>query len=567
MPEAKKKSVTSKATASNKKSMLKKSNTKVTSTKKKTGSSKKNIIKKTDKSDLSSKSKKSKEIVVDVIEDDLDFEVNDKSTLSDFLETSLADSKSRKNELRGVNNDDEEVVEISQSKSVILGPTIVNRDDLDNQKNFFNELRLEVEQKEQKKKKFKAEDQDVQDLLELFEDDDELAEDKLAKKNRSISLYSRFVWKFVLIVLLLIGFVFYFSFTKLVIDVVPRNENLNESLLLKVEENSSGIKLLSDPRENVSGRIKEIHLSSSKEIPASGEEYVGEDLTGRVKIINNYNRSQVLVATTRLLSPDNKLFRIKEAVNVPAGSEAWVDIYTDKPNNEFAIKPSTFSIPGLWVGLQDEIYAKSEEAFVFEQKKQKYVRASDISLAEKEIDNDFLSLLEKEIEQEKTQLEAEMGIELEHVYLQNGSNDITVEAEVDEKIDSFIAKGDASFVVVFFSKEEGAKYADSRLNLLLPSGKELLNFDPENIIYNLESFDLEEGSATIKSSFSGKMMLKAEGEVIRKESLVNLSIEQLNTYLKDQSEIKSFELKFRPSFIKKAPRLVDRIKINLVDDK
>lgn len=538
MPEAKKKTPSPKVTATKKTSVAKKSKVKAAPIKKKTSVAKK------------VQAKKSKEIVVDVIEDDLDFEVNDKSTLSDFLETSLTDSITEK------------------TQKVELTSTIINRDDLDNQKNFFNELRLEVEQKEQKKKKFKTEDQDVQDLLELFEDDDEsLAENKLAKKNRSINLYSRFVWKFVLIVLLLIGFVAYFSFSKLVVDIVPRNENLNESLLLKVEENSSGIKLLSDPRENILGKIKEINLSSSKEIPASGEEYVGEVLSGRVKIINNYSRSQALVATTRLFSPDNKLFRIKEAVNVPAGSEVWVDIYTDKPGNEFAIKATTFSIPGLWVGLQDKIYAKSEEAFVFEQKKQKYVRASDISLAEKELANDLLSLLETEIKQEKIKLEAEMGIELEHVYLQNGSNDLKIEAKVDEKKESFSAKGQASFIVVYFSKEEAIKLANSRLNLLLPSGKKLLNFDTENIIYNLESFDLEAESATIKSSFSGKMILKAEGELIRKESLVNLNIEQLNTYLRDQSDVKSFTLKFRPSFIKKAPSLVDRIKINIVDEK
>lgn len=567
MPEAKKKPLTTKTTKTSKKSPVKKTKAKTSVSKKRPSPVKKTTTKKGPKVAKTTKAKKSKEIIVDVIEDDLDFEVNDKSTLSDFLETSLADSKIKKtlSQEKKIKNIDKETVELSETNSATLSSSIVSHEDLDNQKKFFNELRLEVEKKEKKKKKFETDDQEVKDLLDLFEDEENEDNDR-AKKERSINLYSRFVWKFVLIVILLVGFVTYFSFSKLIINVVPKNQSLNESLLLKVSDNSSGIKLLSDPREDVSGLIKEIDLSVSKQVSASGEEYVGEDLSGRVRIINNYSRSQALVATTRLLSPDNKLFRIKEGVNVPAGGEVWVDIYTAKPSHEFAIKPTTFSIPGLWVGLQDKIYAKSDEAFVFEQKKQKYVRASDITLAEKELGSELLSLLEKKIEEEKINLELEMDMDLEYVYLQNASNDIKINAKAEDKKESFLAEAKASFVVVFFSKEEAIKLADTKLRILVPSGKELLKFDEDNIIYKLESYDLDDNSATIKSSFSGRMILKSEGEVLRKESLVNLNIEQLNNYLKNQSDVQSFELKFRPSFIKKAPSLVDRIKINLVDE-
>lgn len=50
-----------------------------------------------------------------------------------------------------------------------------------------------------------------------------------------------------------------------------------------------------------------------------------DDLSGRVRgtvtLINKLTRNQRLVATTRLLAADGRLYRLDEAVNIPAGGE------------------------------------------------------------------------------------------------------------------------------------------------------------------------------------------------------------------------------------------------------
>jgi len=508
-------------------------------------------------------SSKAKAIIVDVIEDDVDFNEVEENSLEDFLDSSLPNFESRKNK--------NEKIESEGGRGFESFSSLVT-EDLDSQKRFFKELRDETKVnlkvgEELESQNQGIQDKGVQDLLDLFEDED--SNHKKNKKNhnsRRLNLYTKFVWKFLLIVVLLVVFVGYFSFSKLTIDIVPRNETLSESLLLKVSSDSGGIRLLSDPRENVSGVNKEIKISLSRDFSTSGEEFVGDDISGRVKIINNYNRSQSLVATTRLLSPDNKLYRIQEAVNVPAGGEVWVNIYVEKPSRDLAISPTTFTIPGLWVGLQDMIYAKSEDNFVFEQKKEKYVRTSDLAAAEQEIENSLLQELLVRIEAEKKKLELDSGKKFSYVYLQEGETVITTDAQAEDKKETFNVKADVNFRVIFFSKEESEKLAYGKLNLLIPSGKELMDFNPDNIIYSLESFNADDNTATIKSTFSAKMILKAEGEVVQKESLLHLNAEQLTSYLSAQPEIKSFSLKFHPGFVKTAPRLVDRIKINLVED-
>ena len=385
------------------------------------------------------------------------------------------------------------------------------------------------------------------------------------KRNRpSVGLYRRFVIKFLVLLGILALLVFYFFFSKLTVYITPNGETINDSLLLKVDAPTSSqtasstdqtnLNNQTDPRSPIAGEIRQITTSVEQTFSASGEEFTGEEIVGQVQIINNYNKSQALVATTRILSPDNKLFRLQNAVNVPAGGEVSVAIYADKPSAELAINPTTFTIPGLWLGLQDKIYARSDKAFSFDRKIKKYVKSSDIDLAVREI-NDAL------IKQAKAELNSSLAADQTWLYNTSEPATVTVNAKVGEEKDSFSAKATGQISAVSFSKDEAAKLAGATLNLLIPDNKELIDWQPANIVYSLEDFNSSTDSATIKASFSGTMILKRDSQIIDRAQLVNLSAAQLTTFLKSQPEIKTFSLKFSPSFIQKAPRLVDRIKI------
>lgn len=78
---------------------------------------------------------------------------------------------------------------------------------------------------------------------------------------------------------------------------------------------------------------------------------------GMVTLTNTYSSApQLLVASTRLLSSDGKLFRITSDVTVPgmtgSGDQARpgsieVQVVADQPGAEYNISPTTFTIPGL----------------------------------------------------------------------------------------------------------------------------------------------------------------------------------------------------------------------------
>ncbi len=409
----------------------------------------------------------------------------------------------------------------------------VNVEEIDQQKKFFSSIASEAEEKKKTKK---------------------ITGKKKAKK--SLGLYRRLAIRFILLTVILIIVVAYFSVSKLTITITPRGEVINDSLLLKVykEEPSSETNLI-DIRERVSGIVEEIETEVEKNYQTTGEEFVGEEVQGKVIIINDYSRNQPLVATTRLLTPDNKLYRIKEAVNVPAGGEVEVEIYADKPGADMAIGLTTFTIPGLWLGLQDKIYAKNNDDFVFKQRIKKYVRASDINRANQDIDDLILE------ESQKEKLPSNNGSDW--LYEVVGSIESEIEAEVGEEKEQFVAKAKGNVAAVSFSKEEAVNLARAKLTLLVPDDKELIEFDSQNITYSLDSYDAQRGIATIKASFQGVIALRTNTDVIDRRKLVSLNKSQLESYLDNFPEIKEYEFKFSPSFIKKAPRLPERIKIEV----
>lgn len=434
-------------------------------------------------------------------------------------------------------------------KSELAGSLAAINPEIDNQKKFFSELVSEIKSKNVHK-----------------------TTGAPAEKNRngarSVGLYRRLVVKFIILVLLLGGVVAYFSFSKLTVTLSLKGEPLSDSLLLKVTDNlvpaaaasTTALALANqtDPREDVPGTIKEISPTVTKTYPATGETYLGEEITGQVRIINNYNKSQALVATTRLVTPDNKLFRIKNAINVPAGGEVTVDIYADKPSENLAIGPMTFTIPGLWLGLQDKIYGKSDAPFTFSRKVRRYVNASDLASATSNISEALLKSAHEEV--------GPAGGTDSWLYLTAAEPTVTVSAKVNDQKDEFTAQATGKIVAISFSKEAAAKLAAAKLNLVIPDNKELTEFKPENISYSLDNYDSTSRTATIKASFTGTMILKSNADVIDSAQLINLTEQQITTYLKDQPEVKEFSLKFSPTFIKKAPSLVDRINIQVNKD-
>lgn len=369
-------------------------------------------------------------------------------------------------------------------------------------------------------------------------------------KDRSLNLYRKISISFILLTGVLLAVIFYFSFVKVDIKVALKEESVSNNLLVDIYSENSQAK-----DGSINGLVKKVSLEADNEYEATGKNIIGEEVTGKVKITNNYNKNQPLVATTRLQSADGKIYRIKDTVNVPANGSVEAEVYADQTTKEYAVGPTRFTIPGLWAGLQDKIYAENSEAITYQEKEQKFVQQIDI-------DNgldDAKKLLIKKAEEQ-------MGEDVKNKYKEilYKIDDNTIKSEIsakqEEEKDKFTVKINADVVFVAFNSEEIIRLANDKLKVSLEDNQQLVKFNEDKVIYSLNNFDTDQAAASVNVAFDGAVLPK-DNAVLDKEKLVGLTEDQLKNYLSNIPEISNFEIKFSPAFIKKVPNLTDKINI------
>ena len=375
-------------------------------------------------------------------------------------------------------------------------------------------------------------------------------------KSRSIKLYRKIAYSFIALTLVLLSVIFYFSFAKVTISLVPNQERISNNLIFDIYDKDYGV---TSNDIAIEGIVKNVEVNLNEGYIPSGADIIGEETIGKITIINNYIKNQPLVATTRLVPTEspNMLFRVKETVNIPSGGSVEVEVYADEPSPETAISPTNFTIPGLWAGLQDKIFGKSSEAFVYQQKTKKYI-------IEKDIDNAVRDAKQKLLEKAKDDVHQTYSDYSEIIYtVDEDSVEWIVDGDVGDETDTFSVAITAEVIVVAFDESKSSELAQDKFISALPSSKELMSFEKDNIIYSLDAFDTDRGVASANANFEGRVSLNENTEVVDIDKIIGLNKNQVEAYLNGLPEIAGYEMKFFPSFIKKVPRLKDRIIIQV----
>lgn len=374
------------------------------------------------------------------------------------------------------------------------------------------------------------------------------------KPRDSKKIYGRIAFSFAALTLILVAIVLYFGLTKIKIVIIPTREKISDSSSVEIINQAGG---LSAGSEQIYGIVRQVPVEQFKEFRASGQEVLGQEVTGKIIIINNYTKNQPLVATTRLLSTDNKLFRLKNTVNAPAGGRVEAEVYADDAKPEAAVGPGKFTIPGLWAGIQDKIYGQSQESMKYSQKLKYTIQQSDIDKAVKELKNDLLANAKNKV--------AGAYQDYAQALFAVDDNSITreVNGKVGEEKEKFSIKMTTMVTVVAFNDEEIYNQVKAKLAASLADDKEISNFKKQDMLYTLGDFNITGGTAAVKVDSTAQASLKDSAKVIKKNNLTGLSYEQLRTYLNSLPEVSGYQINFFPSFIRKAPSLVDRIEIKI----
>ncbi len=111
-----------------------------------------------------------------------------------------------------------------------------------------------------------------------------------------------------------------------------------------------------------------VDKTAIKSVPAESTEEANDPAQGTITIYNAQTAPQELIKNTRFQTPQGLVFRIRESVVIPAGTEnapgsVTATVYADEGGERYNIGPSDFTVPGLEGSRAfDLVYAKSTTA-------------------------------------------------------------------------------------------------------------------------------------------------------------------------------------------------------------
>lgn len=379
-------------------------------------------------------------------------------------------------------------------------------------------------------------------------------------KAQTTGLYKKILIGFSAVAFIMAALIVYYSTSKTVITVTLAPKPSTTTLSVLVRKNADEQE--SNLTTAITGTLTTVEENGSRAFdnPSTGEE-VPAQATGTVTIYNNYSAAQPLAATTRLLTPDGVLFRIKDRVDIPAGGKVEnVDVYADQPGASGNIEPTTFTIPGLWQGLQDKIYAESTAPMTGGLRSgqvitKSFINASTQTLIDELADDAVTDLSTSDANP------ANIPVSTSMLY------PITLDQKLsaDEGVEAASLTIDlrVKFIAVLFDPDTLAFLANQELGQTLPADEQLDSDSQPMLEYSVESYDLENESATLAVKYTDNVIPRLSSTMFNRDEVVGKDAQEIKTYFSHFDQIKDVQIKFSPFWVRKAPQLKDHIEIKL----
>ncbi|MSR84884.1 hypothetical protein EXS71_00350 [Candidatus Uhrbacteria bacterium] len=304
---------------------------------------------------------------------------------------------------------------------------------------------------------------------------------------------------------------------------------------------------------------------------------------GTVRIINKYSKAQTLVKKTRLLTSDQKLYRIGETVVIESGKEVSVVAYADQAGSQYAIGPTKFTIPGLFVDLQQYIYAVSDSGFVTiplpkihpatglptseaasTPSAPAVTKKSGKTITQAEVDEAQRRLMDAVFEQAKKSLAVELTDSKfgEVVYLVKPLEKKT-NASAGQSAETFLASVKLDVTAVYYPKDDMLAFIRSKLKEKIPEGRELMPFDQTIVSYRVQSADAKGETAVIQAGVDGGYRLTPTSPLLDKSLVAGKSEAEAVNALRSISGVENVTIIMHPRWFGKLPSLKDHIEIKV----
>lgn len=398
--------------------------------------------------------------------------------------------------------------------------------------------------------------------------------DAVGKRPPRVSLLPRvtkLVFGFVLVAGLAAGgAVMAWVLPKATVTVAPRQEPFSADV-------EAVLAASTDATDSVTGTVPAVPLSAEvtserRTFPATGVSTAGGGKArGSVVITNAYTANpQTLVATTRFLTPDNKLYRLRETIVVPgltttaAGKETpgklTAEVEADQIGAVYNISSTSFTIPGLAPDPRAKITAKTSTSFVGGADAgngKKTISQQDMDTAVQQLEHDALvsaaDALKAKVALGETVLPEAVHTEV----LERRSS-----GDVGDAQDEFSLELHVAARSLAFREEDLRSVLFSSLTPLLPKGETFTDKTLEGFTFKTLSYDTSKESLRLQAHYERPVLALLPTEDIT-SSLAGKSAEEVQNLLIDKYQVASAQVAFWPFWVEHVPRLPGKVSLVL----
>lgn len=418
------------------------------------------------------------------------------------------------------------------------------------------ELKLEI--------KFPSKDLEIEEKNILTTDLEKITSEEKEQKKRlkpkRIFLKSII---FILFCLFIVGVSGYFMFSKTEVEIWPKTDILTLKETITIDTNAAQSDFSA---KIIPGKVFKDQKSASQEFSATGKTSKEVKAKGVIKIYNTYSDSpQTLIANTRFVSSDGKLFKSTKKEVVPGGTYEGgklvpgsidIEVQAAEAGEDYNIGPATFAIPGLaGTPKYTAFYGKSFKPMAGGFKDEvSQVTSEDLENAKNILVNklreESKNFLSNTIPKDFVLLDETISQEI----IKEGSS-----VRVGSETESFNFQLEIKSEGLAFKKSDMDSFVKNIIGLNVPKDKK---FQEESLQVNFSTKNKEAGKIIMHLEIKMKIYPDFDLTEIKK-ALAGKSFQEIKVFLDDNSLITKTEVKSSPFWRRKIPQNIDQLEIIL----
>lgn len=362
-----------------------------------------------------------------------------------------------------------------------------------------------------------------------------------------VRFYKFVALTFLLLTIFLLSVIMFMSSKRATITIESKASpvDITDSIVVGNGEKTGSIK----------GQVLSSQVSIEEVFFPTGTQEVEDIATGTIILHNDSNLNQSLIPKTRLLSKDGVLFRMKDRAIVPANGTISVEVYADEKGAKGNIEPTSFTVPGLSDAKQKVIFGTSESVMTGGIKKSGVLSSDDLKKA-------------KEVMRKKLQEKGEADLISNGPSLSEFSTAFILSddvydstAQVGEEVAEFTLVGKATIVGVFYNEKDLKSVAEKSLMRRAVDDVETVRPSSQQPTVNIEEYNLENKTATIKVFYDGISVLNPESRQLDKNMFYGKNEDEIRRYLLKLDHVRSVIVKFSPAWINTVPYVADHVDV------